>query len=67
VPLRIELYDDVRALVHAPDVVVLVDADDVREVEAVEVLANFAQELAALIELEQLRVTAAMIDEDVSL
>ena len=65
--LGVELDDHVRPLVHDPDVVVLVDADRVRELEAVEALADLADEVAVLVELEQARVAAARVDEDVAL
>ena len=54
-PGAVELDDHVRALVDGPDVVVLVDAHRVRERPRVEVLADFADELALGAELEQLR------------
>src|SRR6266702_2098246 len=53
-PLRVELDDHVRTLVHGPDVVVLVDPDGVPEGPGVEVLADLAEERSARIELEQL-------------
>ena len=74
--LRVELDDHVRALVDGPDVVVLVDADVVRERPRVQVLADLADELAVRPELEQLRRggavgrsgrVAAIEDEDVLL
>src|SRR5882672_7961982 len=58
--LRAELGDEIRAFVHRPDVVVLVDADRVREFEAVIALADFLDELAGLVEFEQARRVAAM-------
>ncbi len=60
-----ELLDDVGALVDGPDVVVLVDAHGVREREAVTAGAEFLDERAGLIELEQARLAAAHVDEDV--
>src|SRR6185437_15518525 len=51
----VELDHHIRAFVDAPDVVVLIDADDVRKDEAVEILADLANELPLGIELEQLR------------
>ena len=51
----IELHDHVRAFVGRPDVAVLVDANRVREREAVEILADLAKERAVGPELEQLR------------
>ena len=65
--LGIEFDDHVRSLVDAPDIVVFVDSDDVREFEAVEVLADLAKKLDVAIELEQLRMPAAVIHEDVAL
>ena len=65
--LRAELGDQVGAFVHRPDVVVLVDADRVREFEAVIALADFLDEGAVLVEFEQARRVAAVIDEDVAL
>ena len=65
--LRAELGDQVGALVHRPDVVVLVDADRVREFEAVVALADFLDEGAVVVEFEQARRVAAVIDEDVAL
>ena len=65
--LRAELGDQVGAFVHRPDVVVLVDADRVGEFEAVIALADFLDEGAVLVEFEQARRVAAVIDEDVAL
>ncbi len=64
---RAELDDHVRAFVHRPDVVLRVHAHGVRHLEAVEALADLADEGALLIELEQPRVAAAREDEDVAL
>ena len=66
-PFGVELDDHVRPLVHDPDVVVLVDAHLVRELEAVDALAPFLDEGAVRVELEQARVVAAGVDEDVPL
>ena len=66
-PFGVELDDHVRPLVDGPDVVVRVDADGVRELEAVQALADLANERAVLIELEQSRVAAARVDEHVPL
>src|SRR6187399_1493847 len=66
-PFGVELHDHVRAFVHGPDVVLRVHADGVRHLEAVETLADLADEGALLIELEQPRVAAAREDEDVAL
>ncbi len=63
----VELDDHVRAFVHGPDVVLRIDAHRVREHEAVQALADFADEGALLIEFEQARPLAARVDEDVSL
>ena len=52
--LRIELDDHVGAFVRRPDVVLLIDAHGMRERPGVEVFADFANELAVLIELEKL-------------
>ena len=54
-PFRAELDDHVRAFVDRPDVVLRVDADAVRHLEAVETLADLADELAVLVELEEAR------------
>ena len=71
-----ELHDHVRAFVGRPDVVVAVDAHGVREREAVQVLADLADERSVGSELEQLRrrlrrarvlrVAGATEDEEVS-
>ena len=53
--LGIELDDHVRSFVDDPDVVLWIDAHRVREDEAVEALADLADELARRIELEQPR------------
>ena len=66
-PLGVELDDHVRPFVDGPDVVVRVDADGVRELEAVQALADLAHERAVLIELEQPRVAAARVHEHVPL
>src|ERR1700694_3622922 len=52
---RIELDDHVRALVGGPEIVVLVDANRVRERPGVETFADLAQIRAVAIELEDLR------------
>ena len=66
-PGGIELDDHVRSLVDDPDVVLRIDAHRVRELEAVVALADLADVVAVLIELEQARVGAARVDKDVSL
>ena len=58
--LGVELDDHVRPLVDDPDVVLRVDAHGVRELEAVQALADLADVGAVLIELEQPRVAAAV-------
>src|SRR6185295_5724744 len=77
VAFGVELDDHVRALVDGPDVVVLVHAHRVRERPRVEALADLADELAVLVELEELarraavrrahRAVGARVDEDVAL
>jgi outer membrane protein assembly factor BamB len=62
-----ELGDEVGPFVDGPDVVVLVDADRVRELEAVVALADLLDEGAVAIELEQPRRVAAVIDVGVPL
>src|SRR6185369_7498428 len=57
----IELHDDVRGLVDHPDVVLGIDAYDVREHEAVDADADLADVRALVIELEQ---TRAVMRED---
>ena len=54
----VELDDHVRPLVDHPDVVVLVDAHLVRELEAVDALAPLLDEGAVRVELEETRVVA---------
>ena len=66
-PFGVELDDHVRPLVDHPDVVLRVDADRVRELQAVQALADLAHEGAVLVELEQPRVAAARVHEHVSL
>ena len=65
--LGVELDDHVRPLVDDPDVVLRIDPHGVRELEAVQTLADLAHEGPVLIELEQTRVAAAVVDEHVSL
>src|ERR1700681_1314061 len=62
--LRAELRDGVRAFVDGPDVVLRIDADRVRELEAVITLADFLEVVAVLIEFPQPGVGAAVVDED---
>ena len=62
-----ELLNDVGALVDGPDVVVLVDAHGVSEGEAVTSRAEFLDERASLVELEQPRLAAPHEHEDVPL
>ena len=52
---RVELDDGVGALVDDPHVVVLVEPDRVRVAEAIHALADLADEVPVVIELEQLR------------
>jgi hypothetical protein len=63
---RAELRDHVRALVHRPYVVVLVDAHGVGERHAVAARAELLHEVAALVELEQPRLTAPGVHEHVA-
>ncbi len=63
----IELDHHVRALVDAPDVIVLVDANHVREGEPIEILADFANEFPVPVEFQKLRVAAAMVHKNVPL
>ena len=65
--LRVELGDHVGAFVDRPDIVLRIDAHRMGELEAVIALADFLEEIAVLVELEQPRVGAAMKDEDVAL
>ena len=51
-PVRVELLNDVRALVDDPDVVVLVHANGVAERIPVALLAELFDESARLIEFE---------------
>ena len=55
VPFGVEADDHVRALVDGPEVVVLVEADGVRVRPGVEALADLAEELAGLVEQQDLR------------
>ena len=64
---RVELDDHVGAFVDGPDVVLRIDADGVGELEAVQPFADFANEVARLVELEQAGVLAARVDEHVAL
>ena len=66
-PFGTELDDHVRAFVHGPDVVLLIDAHRVRERETVEPFADLLDEFAGLVEFEQARVVAAGVDENVAL
>src|SRR5262249_50226452 len=78
----IELDHVARSLIDHPDVVLRIDLHRLGEVEAVDTLADLADELAALIELEQARArlvegprrsdrrvggAGARVDEDVPL
>ena len=54
----IELDDHVGSLVGHPDVVFLVDLHGMRIRPGVEIVADFAQELAVRVELQQLRAAA---------
>ena len=65
--LGAELGDHVGPLVDRPDVVLRIDAHRMGEFEAVIALADFLEEVAVLVELEQARIGAAVIDEDVAL
>ena len=60
VSFRVELDDHVRPFVDAPDVVVLVDADDVGERPGVEAFADLANEAAIGTKFEQLRCGGAV-------
>ena len=51
----VELDDHVGAFVGGPDVVILVDAHGVRERPGIEIVADFANVLAVLIEFQKLR------------
>ena len=55
VPFGVDADDHVRALVDGPEVVVLVEADGVRVRPGVEALADLAEELAGLVEEQDLR------------
>ena len=63
----IELGDDVGALVHCPDIVMAVDPHRMGEHEAVEVLADFPDELAGLVKLPEPGVGPAVEGKDVAL
>ena len=52
--LRIELDDHVRAFIDGPEIVLAIDPDGVREGPGVQVLADFAEEFAVLIEQKDL-------------
>src|SRR5262245_61326779 len=65
--VRRELDHHVRTFIDRPDVVLAIDSDRMREFEPVQALADLAYEGPVLIELEQSRVAAARIDEDVAL
>lgn len=54
VTFLIELHDRVGPLVDRPDIVVLVDPHGVSVRPGIQTLADFAEELAARIELEPL-------------
>ena len=81
-PVGIELHDLTRSLVDRPDVVLRIDAQTNRRIEAVHVLSQLAHELAGRIELEQprsavreravvaerrVRMSRARVDENLSL
>src|SRR5262249_19976184 len=51
--VRIEFDHVARSLIGDPDVVLRIDADRLREIEAVDADADLAHELAGLIELEE--------------
>jgi hypothetical protein len=53
--LRIELDDHVGHLIDDPDIVLRVDADLIGEHEAIHVMAEFFDETAIAVELEELR------------
>ena len=59
-PRRRELHDHVRPFIRRPDVAALVDPHGVREGEAIDVLADLAEEAAIRPELEELRRHAAV-------
>ena len=67
VAFGIEPGDGVGAFVNDPDVVLRVDAHAVRELEVVRAFADLTDVDAVLIELEQPRVGAARVDEDMPL
>src|SRR5205807_4487708 len=58
--LGIEFDHVARSLIDHPDVVLRIDLHRLREVEAVDALADLAHELTGLIELEQAR--AALVE-----
>ncbi len=64
--LRAELGHQVRAFIDGPDVVFLVDADRVGELEPVVTLADLLREVAVLVELEQACRVAPVVDVDVA-
>src|SRR5687767_11329370 len=64
--LRIELDHHVRAFVDDPYVVVAIDANLVRELDAVHPDAPFLHERAVRVELEQAGVATPVIDENVA-
>jgi len=65
--LGAELGDHVAPLVHRPDIVLGIDTHGMRELEAVVALADFLEEVAVLVELEQAGRGTAVVDEDVPL
>src|SRR4029077_19700690 len=66
-PLRVEDDSHVGAFIHAPDVVVLVDSNDVGKGKSVQVFADFADKLSVGFELKEPRLPASREDENVSL
>src|SRR5215831_13682071 len=65
--LGAELDHHVRALVYAPDVVVLVHSDHVREVKPVQISSDLSQKLAITVKFEQPRMAAPGEDKNMSL
>src|SRR5262249_25609562 len=64
--LGVELDDHVRALVHAPDVVVFVHPDHMGEVKSVQILSDLSQKLAIAVKFEQPSMPAPGEHKDMS-